>query len=317
MKITMLEPLGVSEEKVMEMAKPLVEKGHEFIYCGAPIATEEEKIAKAKGSDVYIIANSPLTEKLINASDNLKFISVGFTGVDHVDLNACKAKGIRVSNAQGYATDATAEATIALILACLRNIVPYDQIVRDGGTLHGYTNNTLKGKTIGIIGTGAIGCRVAEIANGFGVKLIGYSTTKREQALKLGIEYKTLKEVFEQSDIVTLHAPLTEATKNIASRDMIDSMKKTGILINCARGALVDSQALADALNEGRIAKAGIDVFEMEPPIPANHPLLNAKNVILTPHIGYFSQESFADRVKIVCNNIIAWMEGSPINIKL
>lgn len=316
MKIVMLEPLGVSQEKVMNMAKPLIEKGHEFIYCGTPM-TEEEKIARAKGADVYIIANSPLTENVINASDNLKFISVGFTGIDHIDLNACKAKGVHVSNSQGYATDATAEATIALMLACLRNIVPYNQIVRDGGTLLGYTNNTLKGKTIGIIGTGAIGCRVAEIANGFGVKLIGYSTTQREQALKLGIEYKTLKEVFEQSDIVTLHTPLTAATKNIASKDMLNLMKKTSILINCARGALVDNNALAAALNEGKIAKAGIDVFEMEPPIPANYPLLHAKNIILTPHIGYFSQESLEYRVEIICNNIVAWIEGNPINIKL
>lgn len=317
MKIVMLEPLGVKKEKVMEMAKPFIDAGHEFVFCGEPISTEEEKIEKAKDADVLIIANSPLRANIINACENLKMISVAFTGVDHLDLDACKAKGIRVSNAQGYATDTTAEMTIGLMLACLRNIVPYNEITKNGGTLHGYKHNTLKGKTIGIIGTGAIGRRVAELTKVFGCKLLGYDTFESEEAKKIGIEYRTLEEVFAESDIVTMHAPLLESTKNLANKDTIGKMKKTGIFINCARGPLVDSQALADALNEDRIARAGIDVFEMEPPLPKEHPLLNAKNIILTPHVAYFSEESFEDRVKIVCDNIKAWLDGNMINVKL
>lgn len=317
MKITMLEPLGVSEDKVMEMAQPFLEAGHEFLFCGEPIKTEEEKMERAKDADILIIANSPLTANVINAAENLKMISVAFTGVDHVDLEACEKKGVRVCNAQGYATDATGELTVALMLACLRNIVPYDKVVREGGTIHGYKHNTLKGKTIGIVGTGAIGRKVGELTKAFGCRLIGYDVAENQAAVDLGIEYRSLEEVFAESDIVTMHAPLIESTKHLVNKEKIGLMKETAILINCARGPLVDSQALADALNEGRIARAGIDVFEMEPPVPADHPLLNAKNVILTPHVAFFSEESLAERVGIVCDNISAWLEGNPINVKL
>lgn len=317
MKIVMLEPLGVSEEKIMKMAKPFVDNGDEFVFCGEAIKSEEEKINRAKDADVLIIANSPLTANIINAADRLKMISVAFTGVDHVELEACKKKGIRVCNAQGYATDATGELAVALMLACLRNIVPYDKVVREGGTMHGYKHNTLNGKTIGIVGTGAIGRKVGELTKAFGCRLIGYDVVENQAALDLGIEYKSLEEVFAESDIVTIHAPLLDTTRHLANEKTIGLMKKTGILINCARGPLVDSQALADALNEGRIARAGVDVYEMEPPIPSDHPLLNAKNIILTPHVGFYSEESLEQRLGIVFDNITAWMNGNPINVKL
>lgn len=316
MKIVMLEPLGVKEEVVMGMARPFLEAGHEFLYCGKPVADEKEKMERAKDADVFIIANSPLSAEVINAAPNLKMISVGFTGVDHVDMEACRKKGVVVCNAQGYATDATAEMTIAMMLACLRNIVPYDGIVRNGGKLQGFFHNTLKGKTIGIVGTGAIGRRVAELAKAFGASLLGYDVVKSREAVELGIVYTELDELFAQSDIVTMHAPLMESTRKLAGRERIALMKKTGILINCARGPLVDNEALAEALNEGRIAKAGIDVYEMEPPIPSEHPLLHAKNVILTPHVAFYTEESLADRVGIVCDNISAWMAGKPVNVK-
>jgi D-3-phosphoglycerate dehydrogenase len=316
MKIVMLEPLGVKEEVVMAQAQKFVDAGHEFVFCGAKL-TEEEKIERAKDADVFIIANSKLSADVINAAEHLKMISVGFTGIDHVDLDACKAKGVRVCNSQGYATDPTGELAVGLMLACLRNIVPYNQVVREGGTLAGYTHNTLRGKTVGIIGTGAIGNKVAELCKAFGCKLLGYSRTEHEESKALGVQYVDIDTLFRESDIVTLHAPMTEATKHIASRERIFSMKKTAILINCSRGGLVDSEALADALNQGVIAKAGVDVFEMEPPIPADHPLLHAKNCIVTPHVGFYSEESLAARVGIVCDNISAWLDGNPINVKL
>lgn len=314
MKIVMLEPLGVSEALIREKIQPVTAAGHEFVFCGEKL-TDAQKLEAAKDADIFIIANSPLTADVINAAPNLKLISVGFTGVDHVDMGLCAEKGITVCNSQGYATDSTAELAVGLMLACLRNIVPYDDVVRDGGTLAGYTHNTLKGKTVGIIGTGAIGTRVAAITKAFGCKIIGYSRSPRPDALSLGLEYKDIDRVFAESDIVTLHAPLTAETKGLASKQRIDSMKETAILINCSRGPLVDSQALADALNEGRIAKAGIDVFETEPPIAGDHPLLNAKNVILTPHVGYYSEESLAARADIVCENISAWLAGKPVNV--
>ena len=202
------------------------------------------------------------------------------------------------------------------MLACLRDLVPCDQTVRTGGTAAGYRGNTLKGKTVGIVGTGMIGKRVAALCQAFGCKVLGYSRSESQEGKLMGIEYKSLKAVCQESDILTIHAPLSEATRHLIDKEHIDSMKKTAILINCARGALVDNQALAEALNEERIAKAGIDVFEIEPPIPADHPLLHAKNVILTPHVGFLSEESLEARVEIVCDNVLSWIQGKPINVK-
>lgn len=315
MKIVMLEPLGVAEDIVMNQARRVTDAGHEFVFCGQKL-TEEEKIERAKDADAFIITNGKLSADVINAAEHLQMISVGFTGIDHVDLAACKAKDVRVCNCQGYATVPTGELAVGLMLACLRNIVPYDQVVRDGGTLAGYTHNTLEGKTVGILGTGAIGLKTAALCKAFGCDIIAYSRSKKQEALDMGIKYVDLDTLFKAADIISLHTPLTDETRCIVSRERIFSMKKNAILINCGRGGLVDSAALADALNEGAIRGAGIDVFEMEPPIPADHPLLHAKNCILTPHVGFYSQESLAIRVGMVMDNVTAWLDGHPINVK-
>lgn len=316
MKIVMLEPLGVKKEVVMCAAQKFIDAGHEFVFCGEPIKTEEEKIKRAQDADILIIANSPLSAKVINAAKHLKMISVAFTGVDHVDMEACKAKNVCVCNAQGYATDATAELAVALMLVSLRSILKCNEEVRKGGSLKG-RHNTLKGKTVGIIGTGAIGQRVAELTKAFGCRLIGYDVVQNPAALALGMEYTTLEELFAESDIVTLHAPLLESTKCIVNRERLALMKNTAFLINCARGPLVDSEALAQALNTGKIAGAAADVYETEPPIAADHPLMNAQNIVTTPHVGFFTEESLAQRVDIVCGNIEAWLDGHPVNVKL
>lgn len=316
MKIVMLEPLGVSKALMEPIVKPYIDEGHEFIYCMEKM-TDDEKKEAIKDAEILIIANSPLTADILDCAEKLKMISVGFTGIDHVALDKCREKGITVCNAQGYATDSTAELAIGLMLASLRNIVPYNKVVREGGTLAGYRHNTLKGKTVGIVGTGAIGIRTAQLAKAFGCRILGYSRSQREEALDTGVRYCDLDTVFKESDIVSLHVPYTEETKNLASRERIALMKETAILINCSRGPVVDSEALAEALNEGKIAAAGIDVFEMEPPIPEDHPLLHAKNAILTPHVGFYSEESLAERFDIVMGNISAWLNGTPVNVKL
>lgn len=236
MKIVMLEPLGVEKEKVMEVAKTLTDAGHEFVFCGAPIQSMEEKKALAKDADILIIANSPLTAEIINAAEHLKMISVAFTGIDHVDIEACKAKGVRVCNAQGYATDSTAELAVTMMLACLRNLPEHNESTREGGILKGYRHRTLKGKTVGIVGTGAIGRRVGELTKAFGCRLVGYDVVESEAAKELGIEYKSLEEVFAESDIVTMHAPLLASTRHLANEKTISLMKKDAILINCCEG---------------------------------------------------------------------------------
>ena len=170
-------------------------------------------------------------------------------------------------------------------------------------------------KTVGIIGTGRIGVMTAKLFKAFGCRVLGYNRTKKDDAVQAGIEYVGLEELLKTSDIVSLHVPSTAETKGFLSRERICMMKPESILINCARGAVVDNAALADALNEGRIAGAAIDVFDMEPPIPADYPLLNAKNTLLTPHVAFASKESMIRRAHIVFDNLYSYLDGKPINV--
>lgn len=314
MKIVMLEPLGVKEEMIKNLSSKLIEMGHEFkVYNTVEKDTEALK-ERAKGADILIIANNPLNGEVIRSVENLKFISVAFTGVDHVDKNACMEKGIKVSNTAGYCTDSVAELTLGIILSLLRNIVPCNEVIRKEGTKDGLVGNELLGKTVGIVGTGAIGKRVAEIMKVFKCRILGYDKFPSDTAKDMGIEYVSLDELLSKSDIVTLHTPLTEETKGLINKEKIALMKPNAILINAARGPILDSEALSEALNNGRIAAAGIDVYEAEPPISSNHPLVNAKNTVLTPHVAFATKESIVRRAQITFDNIYAWLEGNQIN---
>ncbi|PKM88018.1 MAG: hydroxyacid dehydrogenase [Firmicutes bacterium HGW-Firmicutes-12] len=315
MNIVLLEPLGVSEEKITNLSDQLKNGGHTFTYYSS-VETDGEKLKqRVKDAEILIIANNPLPADIIKSAKNLKYISVAFTGVDHVDKKACDEMVIKVSNSSGYATESVAELTLGLILSSLRNIVQCDDVVRKEGTKAGLIGNELNGKTIGIVGTGAIGLRVAEILKVFGCRIHGYSRTVKEAGLKLGIEYVSLEELLKGSDIVSLHTPLTDETTGLINKERLEMMKKNSILINVARGKVVDSNALAEALNNDKIAGACIDVFEMEPPIPQNHALLNAKNVLATPHIAFATKESMIKRAETAFDNVYSWLSGEPKNI--
>src|SRR3712207_5710066 len=242
-------------------------------------------------------------------------VSVAFTGIDHVDTKACIDKNIRICNAAGYSTSSVAELTYGLIFSVFRNIVPLDKATRKGGTRLGFSQSELLGKTIGIVGTGAIGIKVGEIAKAFGCKILAYSRTQKQQAIDLGFEYVSLDELLSNSDIVSLHVPLNNETRGMISREKIKLMKSSSILINTARGPIIDNVALAEALKQGKIAGAGIDVFEVEPPIENSHPLFNISNVVVTPHIAFATKEAMYRRAKITFDNIEKWIEGNPQNI--
>ncbi len=316
MKIIMLESLGIKEESLEKLSTALTAQGHEFTAYERSEDTSV-LIKRVENADVLIVSNLPLKGEVIRSAAALKMISVAFTGIDHIDSKACEEKGIVVCNAAGYSTDSVAELTFCFILDLLRKVIPCDAAARNGGTKAGLIGNELAGKTVGIVGTGAIGMRVAEIANVFGCKLLGYSRTEIQMAGPLGLKYVSLEELMSSSDIITLHTPLTEATRHLINKERISLMKPTGILINTARGPVVDSEALAEALNNGRIAGAGIDVYETEPPLPTDHPLLNAKNVVATPHIAFATQEAMEKRAVITFDNISCWMEGRPQNVMI
>lgn len=315
MKIVLLEPLGISQEILDACAKPLVDAGHTFESY--PKDTDPQvQIQRAKDADIIMIANMPLSGEVIRACKNLKFIDVAFTGVDHVDLQAAKEMGVKVSNAAGYSTQAVAEIALCMMLNLLRNIPQVEQRCRQGQAKDGLVGCELSGKTIGIVGAGAIGCRTAQLCHAFGCKVLGYKRHIVGNEPDF-IEFVSLDELLNRSDIVSLHCPINEDSKHLINAQTIAQMKQGAYLINTARGPVVDSQALADALNSGYLAGAGIDVFEKEPPLDTAHPLLHSKNTIVTPHVAFASAESMLARANIVFDNIESFLAGSQKNIIL
>jgi Lactate dehydrogenase and related dehydrogenases len=313
MNIVLLESLGISDEMLNNYAKALETSGHHL--AAYPKDTNPAvQIERAKDADIVVIANMPLSGEVISACPKLKFIDVAFTGVDHVDLKTAKAQNIAVSNAAGYSTQAVAELSVGMMLSLLRHVPEVDKRCRNGGTKDGLVGSELGGKTVGIVGTGAIGIRTAEICRAFGCRVLGYQRHKVENSF---IEYVPLETLLAESDIVSLHCPLNDSTKHMINQERIALMKPSAILINVARGPVVDSAALAEALNNGSIAGAGIDVFEDEPPLDEAHPLLHSKNTLVTPHIAFATKESMSIRANIVFGNINAWLAGKQKNVVL
>ena len=317
MKISLLEPIGIDKALMDELSAPLIEKGREFIFYDNKTTDTEELYNRAKDSDIVMIANNPLPDSVIERCEKIKMLDVAFTGIDHVGQKACKEKGVVICNAAGYSNETVSELAVGMAINLLRKINAGDKAVREGKTLAsaGLMGTELGTKTVGIIGTGRIGIMTAKLFKAFGCRVLGYSRTKKEEAVQAGIEYTELDELLKISDIVSLHVPSTAETKGFLSRERISLMKQTAILINCARGAVVDNEALAEALNSDKIAGAAIDVFDMEPPIPADYPLLKAKNTLLTPHVAFASKESMIRRAHIVFDNLYAYLEGKPVNV--
>lgn len=311
MKIVLLEGLGVSEEIIRKQTKKLNEMGHEFVVYEKN-TDPRVQAERCEDADIIMLANMPLSREAIERASHLQYIDVAFTGVDHIPMDEAGKRGIAVSNASGYATQAVAELCISFMIQLLRNVKQTEQRCREGGTKDGLIGNLLCGKTVGIIGAGAIGKRTAELCKAFGCKVIAYSRSSVEHpAIDRQV---TLEELLKEADIVSLHCPLTEETRGMIGEEQLRMMKKTAVLINTARGPVADSEALAKALTEGRIAGAACDVFETEPPLDAEHPLLHTPNTIVTPHIAFASEESMEQRADIVFENLYAWLEGKQLN---
>lgn len=315
MKIVIIEPLGITPEKLAEATAEVKARGHEIVAYDTKEEDQDKLAERGRDADIIILANQPFRKNVIEKCENLKLLSVAFTGVDHIDVDFCKERGIRVCNAAGYSTNAVAELAFGLAISVLRNIPACDTVCRKEGTKAGLVGGELFGKTFGIVGTGAIGGKVAKIAQAFGCRVVAYSRTVKPEMEGLGIEYMSLEEVLKVSDIVSLHVPLNDKTKGLIGEKEITLMKKNAILLNTARGPVVDSEALAKALNEEKIAGAGIDVFEMEPPVPGDHPLMHAKHTVVTPHVAFASHEALFTRAQIVSANILKWEDGTPQNV--
>ena len=316
MKITLIEPLNVSPETIERLSSRLKEEGHTFKAYDTLWKDEEEQSERIADSDIVMLANHPLSASVIHKAENLKMVDVAFTGIDHIAADACRERSITICNAAGYSTETVAELVLGMTVGALRNMTKANETVRRGGTSAGLGGREIAGKTVGIIGLGAIGTRCAELFLAFGAKVIAFSRTHRPKAAELGIEYKSLDEVLAESDIISLNLPNNAETKGMISREKIALMKKNAVFINCARGPIVDNKALADALNNDELGFACIDVYDMEPPIPEDYPLLHAKNTLLTPHQAFISEEAMERRAEIVFNNVYAWLQGNPVTVK-
>ena len=315
MKIVLLESLGIPEESLQRRVAPLLRAGHTFEAY--PRSTDpDELIARCTGAQAVMLANMPLPGRVIDACDVLQFIDIAFTGVDHVDLDAARRKSVTVSNASGYSTTAVAELTVCMMLSLLRNVSAVEARCRAGRTKDGLVGCELAGKTVGIVGTGAIGLRVAALCHAFGCEVIAYSRTQRADAPDY-VRYVPLDALMTLSDVVTLHCPLTEETRGMINEQRLALMKPGAILINAARGGVVDTRALADALESGRLGGAGVDVFDSEPPLCTEHPLLHTPNTLVTPHVAFATAESMEPRADIVFDNLNQWLQGHPVRLVL
>ena len=313
MKIAIMESLGISANEMALRKSPFEKEGHIF-YEYEKTTDISKLISEAKDADVMILANMPMPADVLNACENLKYIDIAFTGVDHVAMNVVREKGITASNASGYSNESVAELGIGFAISLLRNVPKVDERCRALGTKAGLVGNELKGKTVGIIGLGKIGSRSAELFHAFGCSILA-SSRSVHPGVPAYIEQVTKEELLKRSDIVVLHCPLNDSTRGMINKEALSLMKPSAVLINLARGPVVKAQDLADALNSGAIAGAAIDVFDKEPPLDASEPLLTAKNTILTPHIAFATQESMSLRAEIVFENLNCWLNGNPINL--
>ena len=315
MNVVIMESLGISAEELAERKKPFEEKG--VVFTDYPRTTDAAKLVEqAKDADAMIIANMPMPGGVIAQCDNLKFIDVAFTGVDHVGLDAAKAKGVAVPDAPGSSHAAVAELVIGMVLNVARNIRQVEDRCREGKDKTGLVGWEIKGKTVGIIGLGKIGSRSAELFHAFGANVLAQSRSKKDGVPEY-IEQVSQEELLKRSDIVVLHCPLNDSTRGMINAKKLAMMKHTAMLVNVARGPVVVAQDLADALNNGTIAAAAIDVFDKEPPLDLNEPLMNCKNCLVTPHVAFASQQSMSLRAEIVFDNLASWMDGKQKNVIL
>lgn len=315
MKITLAEPLSVPKALIETYAKKFAAQGHDFSSYDTVAGSKEELMERSKGSDIVIIANHPYPDAVVRAVPSLKMIAVAFTGIDHVGVQACREQGVTVCNAAGYSNQTVAELVIGMAVAALRNLRKADQQLRAGGTSAGIGGKEICGRTVGIVGVGRIGLVTARLFQAFGAKVIAYDPAAPETGGQSGIVFKTLEEVLSQSDLISLHLPLNENTRGFINGERLALMKRDAVLINCARGPIVDNRALAEALNGDRLGYACIDVFDGEPPLAEDYPLLHAKNTLLTPHQAFLSEESMVRRAEITFGNVEKFLAGRPENV--
>lgn len=313
MKIVVTDAKTISNNE--EYFEPLKEFGELVIY---PLSTEEEIKERIVDADIIVCNKNVFNAENLKYAKKLKYIGLFATGYNNIDVNYCGANGITVCNAGSYSTDAVAQHTFALILNHYNKISKYNQLVEEEGWIKSdvfspfvYDMNELTGKTLGLVGYGNIARKVAKIANVFGMKVFAY---RRNPEAEEGVEFVDFDTILKESDVVSVHCPLNEQSKGIFNKEAFAKMKETAYFVNTARGGVMDEGALAEALNNGVIAGAAIDVLTVEP-MSADCKLFGAKNITFTPHVAWAPIETRERLLGIVCDNIRGFLKGEPQNV--
>lgn len=312
MKIVITDAATVCDESIsLDDIKAL---GDTYIY---PLSDNAELIERISDADIVICNKTNFTADVLRHAPRLKYIGLFATGYNNIDLDYCNAHGITVCNVPGYSTEAVAQHTIAFILALVNRVGEYNETVKQGDWVKSQTFSyfplpllELNGKTLGIVGYGSIGRRVADIARAFGMRVLVHNRRAVNDNSVTQVDLDTL---LRESDFVSMHCPLNEDSRGMMNADAFAKMKKGAYFINTARGPLIDENALYDALVSGKLAGAGVDVLCTEPMTP-ECPLLNAPNCFITPHIAWAGVETRRRLIKIVAKNIECFLNGNPQN---
>ena len=282
--------------------------------------SEAEAIARIADNEIVMVNKVPITESLLQACPNIKLICVQATGYNIVNIDACARRGIPVTNVPSYGTAAVAQFTLALMLEMCHRIGLHNHSVHQGDWCESETfcywltpQMELAGKTLGLIGFGRIGQAVAKLAKAFGMEILAYNRSQSEEGRRLA-EYVDLDTLLAQSDFVSLHCPQTAETTHLINAETIAKMKDAAMLVNTARGGLVDEHALVDALNSGKLRYAAVDVVSQEP-MQEDNPLLSTRKCIITPHIAWAPVESRQRLLDTVVENVRAFLDGKPQNV--
>ena len=281
----------------------------------------DQIVERAAGAEIVYTNKTPLSRETLCQLPALKFIGVLATGYNVVDTEAAKEQGILVTNIPGYGTDSVAQLTFALLLELCHHVQYHSDSVRQGKWAQSvdycywdYPLIELAGKTMGIIGFGTIGKKVADIATSFGMNIIGNDSHKTDRSQQRNFKWSEVNALLEEADVVSIHCPLLPDTTGLINKERLRLMKQTAFLLNTSRGPIIVDEDLAEALNEGRIAGAGIDVLSIEPPSKDN-PLFTAKNCLITPHIAWATREARTRLMDMAVNNLSAFLNGNPVNV--
>lgn len=311
-KMVVLEPLAVSEALLEDLVKEKLGEEVSLTYYDKRATSDEEMIERAKDAEIVVIANQPMSEAVAKALDKIELLAVAFTGFDHLPVELFKEKGVTVCNASGYSNEAVTDLVFGMVISLLRNIPQCDAATRQGGTKDGLVGQELSALRFGVIGAGAIGQQVLKVANAFGCDCVYFNRSQKDVP---GATQVNLDTLLKTSDVISVHLPNNAETQGFIGKEEFAKMKDSVIFVNCARGPIIDIEALAEALKEDKIGAAAIDVFYTEPPLEADHVLFNTPNTLLTPHVAFATDEAFVKRLHIVVDNVRAFLDGTPKNV--